>query len=230
MSVSARNQKIIDALMADFSDKDGKIVITPEALAEKLGPKPKKTKIKAESDAPKRPKSAFMLWSTVRRNDVRTAMILASNDSSTKLRASDVSKHLGVMWKELDDESKAPYIAESKADKERYATEMKTYRLEKGIEAPVKNSKFDPTTKEETPDGWSGPFEGYLEKTPIDPETNKKITKGFHNFEEAVAEAVRLGAGGITKTRVGYRIRMSTCVSFNEASRSKGEISWTINK
>jgi len=228
MAVSARTQKILDALMADFTNKDGQIVITPEVLAEKLGPKPKKTKI--ESDAPKRPKSAYMFWSSARRSDVRTAMILTSNDPSVKFPASEVSKHLGVMWKELDDESKAPYIAESKADQERYATEMKTYRSEKGIDAPVKHVKFDSTTKEDTPNGWAGPFDGYLEKAPVDPETNKKITKGFHNFEEAVAEAVRLGAGGITKTRVGYRVRMSTCVSFNDASRAKGEISWTINK
>ena len=91
------------------------------------------------------------------------------------------------------------------------------------------STKFNNTDVPETPSGWSGPFIGYLERHPVDPNTGKRFTKGFKNFEDAVAEAHRLGAGGITMTRVGFRVRIGTTISSNEASRAKGEISWTIN-
>ena len=107
---------------------------------------------------------------------------------------------------------------------------MIAYRAENGIEAPVKiSAKFNATEIPDTPKGWSGPFNGYLERHPVNPKTGNKMTKGFRNFDDAVAEAKRIGAGGITMTRVGFRVRMGQTVSINEASRAKGEISWTIN-
>ena len=39
----------------------------------------------------------------------------------------EVMTKLGSLWKALSDEDKAPFLAEAKKDKQRYADEMKSY-------------------------------------------------------------------------------------------------------
>ena len=53
----------------------------------------------------------------------------------------------------------------------------------------------------------------------------------FSSFEEAVAEAIKLGdkCGGITRTRLGYSLRVGPSICIDDASRSKNELSWTFN-
>jgi len=226
-TISTRTQKIIAAL-ADFTNKDGHIVITPEVLAEKLGPKPK-AEPKRDPDAPRGPRSAFFFWA----HDHRDAMIheLQSEDPDVKFKASDINKALSDWWKTVTVQNKAPYKKVASEDRQRYNTQIAEYRKKNGLQAPVRKSNaFNFDQEVTTPDGWSTPQIGYVEGSPVDPKTGKKITKGFHNFEEAVSEAIRLGAGGITKTRVGYKIRMGTEISICASSRSKGEISWIITK
>ena len=226
-SISASTQKVLDAL-ANFTNKDGQIVITPEVLAEKLGPKPK-AEPKRDPDAPRGPRSAFFFWV----HDHRNAMIheLQSEDPDVKFKASDINKALSDWWKTVSAENKAEYKKIASEDRQRYNTQITEYREKNGLQAPVRKSTcFNFDENPSTPAVWFDSVFGFLERSPVDPKTGKKITKGFHNFDEAVAEAVRLGAGGITKTRVGYKIRMGTTISINEASRSKGEMSWTINK
>ena len=43
------------------------------------------------------------------------------------MKFGEYGKKLGGMWKEMDEEAKAPYQAKAVADKERYAKEMESY-------------------------------------------------------------------------------------------------------
>lgn len=231
MALSTRLQKVLDTIVNDFGDGSGMISMSADELVSHLTTKntTKSSKSTRNPDEPKRPKSAFMHWASVRRSQVRDAMILAA-DADTKIRQADVSKRLGTMWKDLSNEEKAPFQTTAAQEKQEYEAKMAVYRKEHGIEAPVKSTRFNPTEQPPVaPEGWAGPFSGFLEGSPKDAETGKSITKGFQNFDEAVAEAIKLGAGGITRTRVGYRIRMGREVSITEKSRLKGEVSWIIN-
>jgi len=44
-----------------------------------------------------------------------------------RMKFGEYGKKLGGMWKEMDEEAKAPYQAKAVADKERYAKEMESY-------------------------------------------------------------------------------------------------------
>ena len=89
-----------------------------------------------------------------------------------------------------------------------------------------KSKKFDSSQRPNAPSGWEGPFAGYVKKTPVDPKTGKTIVKAFRDFDEAVKDANRVGAGGITRTPMGFKLRKENKVFDNPTSRSKKEISW----
>ena len=230
--LSNRMKAALSAIVTEHSNGEGGITLTVDQLAAKLAPKePKQSKKSRDPSKPKHPKSAFLIWSLTIRDEVK-AIMESNNDApgSPKITASDVSNQLGFIWKEMSNNDKLSFKEEAKVARENYAKLMDAYRAENGIEAPSKPcAKFDNSIVPATPTGWHGPFDGYLERHPIDSSTGKHLTKGYKHFDIAVAEAKRLGAGGITMTRVGFRIRMGNTVSTNEASRNKGELSWTIN-
>lgn len=223
---------IMNILAQKFGDGDGALNIEHEQLLSVLQSaveKPTKRKgAKRERDPnkPKQPKSAFFLWSDTVRAEVRAELQEAADDD-VKVKVGEVSKELSVRWKALSDDEKAPFEQASKEASEAYATEIAAYRKEHGIATPSqKRSKFDGSVVPDTPDGWTGPVDGYLELVPVDPDTGKKITKSFHDFTVAVAEAIRVGAGGITRSTQGYKLRKGTSISINDVSRSRGEVSW----
>jgi hypothetical protein len=176
-----------------------------------MSEKPKKRRIKKERDPerPKRGKSAYFLWCDDNRKIVRQDMekeLLEQCDESeipTPISAATVSKRLGSMWKTVDEEEKSRYTVLAKTHMDRYHAEMKAYNSDRGIikRKPAKVS-ISPDTEAhvELPEGWTGPFEGFLERCPVDPETGKRVTCGFATFAQAFAEAERLGdaCGGIT--------------------------------
>lgn len=204
----------------------------------------RKGKAPRDPNRPKRGKSAFFLWSDDNRVEVREDLVWSAKhggldegvvykNGKVNVTLTRVSKELGRRWKELSDEDKESYQEQAAADSDRYKREKEAYDAEQGIVAPkrVKRSiKFDTETPQVAPEGWSGPFDGYLEQSPRDPDTGKAITKGFHSFDEACQEALRLGCGGITKTRIGFKLRMAHSVSINDTSREKGEVSWLVGE
>jgi upstream-binding transcription factor len=82
-------------------------------------PKRKPKKKAKDPNKPKRGMSSFMYFANAKRNEVRQA--------HPELKITEVGKRLGVMWNELDDAAKKPYIDLAEADKNRYRDEMKTY-------------------------------------------------------------------------------------------------------
>ena len=89
-----------------------------------------------------------------------------------------------------------------------------------------KSKKFNSSQQPSAPSGWEGPIPGFVKKTVVDPETGKTITKAFHSFDEAVEVANKVGAGGITRTPMGFKLRKENKVFKNAASTNKREISW----
>lgn len=134
-----------------------------------------------------------------------------------------IAKKGGKLWKELDDESKAPY-------QRKFEEASAIYKEEKGIYAPSEpKAKYDTTEIPDAPEGWSGPFKmTYLPKVSKDPETEKNF-KSFKSFEEAVSAANELeeGCAGITKTSTGYSLRIGPELRQNpEKDANSGIASW----
>ena len=184
--------------------------------------KGRKARKPRDPERPKRGKSAFFLWCDDNRSKVKLQIEgelraeMDDEDEEVKVSVATVAKRLGAMWKEMSDEDKVPYNEAAEIEKSTYREAIDAYNAEHGIEkrAPTTKSTFDPAQEEnvELPDGWTGPFDGYLEKHPVDPETGKRITRGFPSFAAAFAEAERLGdaCGGITisTTRSGRRLTL----------------------
>ena len=93
-----------------------------------------------------------------------------------------------------------------------------------------KSKKFNSSHLPNAPSGWEGPLTGFVKKTAVDPKTGKTITKAFHDFDEAVREANRVGAGGITRTPMGFKLRKENRVFTNATSTNKKEVSWLKSK
>ena len=225
----------MQTLIAQHTGVDGKLNIDPSVLIKELAtiipsetaaPKTRKTKTERDPKAPKKPQGAFFLWSADNRADAR-AELEAAAEPDTKVSAAHVSKLLGQKWKQVSVEDKAPYEESAKAQSAKYAEQKAAYEAEHGIvPTPRRSTKFDSSVEPSAPEGWTGPFDGYLEKAPKDPETGKNFTKAFHSFEDAVAAAVRLNAGGITRTPQGFKLRLGREPASDSKSRSKNEKCW----
>ena len=204
------------------------------------------TKEPRDPNLPKRPKNAFMLFSDSVREEVKAELISKSDDG--KIRVADISKICGERWKAMTADEKKPFDeanAEAKADydkaMEAYYEQYPDKKVEKatkkaggGTKRAAQPKKAAFSTEDglpTTPEGFSGAYKGYLKGTVKDPETNKNILKKFADFNDAVAEAIRLGdaCGGITRTRNGYAVRAGKDVKINNTADPKAqgiEISW----
>jgi len=94
-----------------------------KAAARDASPKresPKKTKKDKDPNAPKRPRSAYILFSTEQRANV----IKDHPEYAPK----EVTTELGARWGKLTEEEKKQYQQQNEADKERYKQEMESYK------------------------------------------------------------------------------------------------------
>ena len=191
----------LEARLAADTQKMAELAETTTTTKTKRG---KRTKKERDPDRPKRGKSAFFLWCDDNRATVKAQLEgERDEDDDTKISVATVAKRLGEMWKAMSNDDKASYNDAAQIEKATYKEAIEAYNAEHGIEKKVATkSTFDPAQEEnvELPEGWTGPFDGYLEKHPVDPETGKRVTRGFATFAEAFAEAERLGSacGGIT--------------------------------
>lgn len=68
----------------------------------------------------KRPMNPFMIWSQQQRREITA--------ERPDMHNADISKHLGTVWKQLDDAVKAPFIEEAKRLRELHAKEFPDYK------------------------------------------------------------------------------------------------------
>jgi structure-specific recognition protein 1 len=97
-------------------EKKRKAAAAPKAKGEKGE---KKKRAKKDPGAPKKPQGAFFLFMHDNREKIKT--------ENPGLKVTEVGKLGGELWKAATAEVKAEYDEKVKADKERYAQEMKIY-------------------------------------------------------------------------------------------------------
>ena len=68
----------------------------------------------------KRPMNPFMIWSQQQRREITA--------ERPDMHNADISKHLGTVWKQLDEAMKAPFVEEAKRLRELHAREFPDYK------------------------------------------------------------------------------------------------------
>ena len=246
VSPSASEARVSDGEM----ETDGETAETDE-VPKRKEKKEKKAKREKDPDKPKKPLTPYLLYNDQYRSEVKADLELSSGE---KPKPTNVMKALGIRWHSLTEEEKEPfqnkheelkvaYVAEidtyytmypeRKPQKQQKAKKTKTMPSEKPITS-VSHPKASPApvldaSLPEIPEGWFGPYGGFLSKIPIDSETGKPISKHtFKSFDEAVERATELGeaCGGITSTKSKYILRKARIISSNDSSQKKGEVSW----
>lgn len=84
----------------------------------------KKKKRKKDPNAPKRPKTAFFLFSDDNREEAKSKLPEGA-------RVGEVAKELGKMWAECPDDKKAEYQEVSNKNKAKYELAMQEYNMNK---------------------------------------------------------------------------------------------------
>ena len=82
-----------------------------------------KKKKKKDPNAPKRPLSAFLMFSQAVRADIKASM--------PHLTFSELATEIGSQWRSLCAEDKQPYLAAAEKNKALYTEEMKAYEANK---------------------------------------------------------------------------------------------------
>ena len=81
--------------------------------------KKKNAKKKKDPDAPKKNCSSYIFFC----KDTRTSV----KENNPEFKGTEITKELGRLWKELDEEQKVPFVEQADLDKVRYQEEMKTH-------------------------------------------------------------------------------------------------------
>lgn len=210
------DNSLFNTLVSKYTTNDGMLCIPKEALLENI-----REDTTAYQNKPKQPKSAFFLWCDTQRANIKKK--LEEENDGGQVRLPQISKELSKLWKQLDEEARKPFQDQAKELQDTYKLEMEEFRSKYGNVRIYKSSKKRVIeTQFETPEGWEGPFDGYLENNVAG------YGKAFKTFAEAHTKANELGesCGGITLTTSGYKLRKGTFICTNPKSRSKGEKCW----
>jgi len=108
--------------------------VPPEGYSN--GRNKKAPKRKKDPNAPKRPQTAFFVFSAKHRDEVK-------GELGDGARVGDIAKELGRRWKDLTDEDKIEYSQEAERQKVEYDKKMKAYREEGAKRAKVQSSEED---------------------------------------------------------------------------------------
>jgi hypothetical protein len=95
--------------------------------------KSKKTKAKKDPNAPKKPRSAYILFSSDNRADVK--------EENPDMITTDITKEIARLWREANSDVKEEYKEKAQEDKKRYEREMEDYNPPSDIEESSKKKK-----------------------------------------------------------------------------------------
>ena len=115
--------------------KDVVSAVEPKEKAEKKTEKTEKEK--KDPNAPKGAKNSFIFFCNEKRQEVK--------EENSSLKATEITKKLGEMWKEEDEEEKKRYQKMAADDKKRYEAEIAEYEPKDGFKSPKKSKKVKST-------------------------------------------------------------------------------------
>lgn len=106
-------------------------------------------KAKTDKNAPKKARSAYIIFSTMNREEAKNLCLEENPDEAVE--PTDVMKKLGEMWKDISEKEKEKYANLAEKDKARYESEMELYKKgeykapekPKATKAGAKKSKDD---------------------------------------------------------------------------------------
>jgi hypothetical protein len=98
-----------------------------DELCDKFLDQPK-LKAKKDMNAPKKAKSAFMLFCDNHREDIMVEVKKQNKKNKEKFNLGHVQKKLGEMWSGLDSTELAKYSDLADKDKDRYSEEYESYQ------------------------------------------------------------------------------------------------------
>jgi hypothetical protein len=98
-----------------------------DELCEKFLQQPK-LKAKVDPNAPKKPRSAFILYCDDERVDIIKNIKEKNIENKRKFNLGDVQKELGLKWSNISVELKEIYNNKSRDDKERYTKDYEEYQ------------------------------------------------------------------------------------------------------
>mmetsp|Transcript_17590 Transcript_17590/g.19909 ORF Transcript_17590/g.19909 Transcript_17590/m.19909 type:complete len:406 (-) Transcript_17590:57-1274(-) len=84
-------------------------------------------KYRKAPQAPKRFKSSYMFFSTVKHKEIRTELIANIEEEGQKIKTTDVAKLVSKAWKALPEEEREQWDEIARQDKARYEIEKLTY-------------------------------------------------------------------------------------------------------
>ncbi|GAA5979303.1 hypothetical protein JCM11641_001988 [Rhodosporidiobolus odoratus] len=96
-------------------------------------------KAKKDPNAPKRPLSAYMIFTQDERPKLK--------EEQPDVKFGEVGKILGARWKELDADEKKPWEEKAKVAKAKYEKEKAAYDAENPSEKPASKPKKAPAKK-----------------------------------------------------------------------------------
>lgn len=99
-----------------------------------------KKRIKKDKNAPRRNPSAFLLFSKIRRRQIR--------DENPQLKNTDVSIMLGNEWRNASHAVKLPFIRQEEQEREIYKQEMGKWKTQKEMEQTMTDAISDKMQKE----------------------------------------------------------------------------------
>ena len=99
-----------------------KILLSEKVNIDKVISTKKGVKNKKDPSAPKKPRSAFLLWSIDERAKLK------EQEEFCKLSFTDASKQLGIRWNDLNPEAKKVYEERNKIEKIEYMQNMENYK------------------------------------------------------------------------------------------------------
>lgn len=116
--------------------------------------KPKKKKTKRDPNAPKKPRSAYILFSSDNRVDVKK--------ENPDMIPTDVTKEVARMWREADEDVKEEYKEKAEEDKKRYQDEMEIYNPEYKQSSNSSNDKKEKPKEKKDPNAPKKPCSAYI--------------------------------------------------------------------
>ena len=114
------------------------------------GPKKRKRKAKKDPNAPKRPLSAYFIFT----NDIRAEL----KEENPDWKIGDIAKECGRRWGEMDDEDKTEYTEKAAELKKEYQVKLAEYEANKGSDDEDEDEEEKPKKKRKTYEQTTFPF------------------------------------------------------------------------